>query len=142
MHASPSTAFTTSPSTPSRGPLPLTPSKHHVPEADVRHASKRAKATGALVFFDDAHMMSRRIFFAEPPTYGLGKVEVSVWLLDKHVPGARGAVIVGRKEPIEHIAPRLLLGHPEGRGSGPLPPMRGLTHGNRGWFGCQFKPHV
>jgi L-seryl-tRNA(Ser) seleniumtransferase len=83
---------------------PLTPSKYHVPEADVRRAAALAKADGLLVFIDDAHMMSRSIFFDEPPVFGLGEFDVAVWSLDKHVPGPRGAAIIGRKALIQDIA--------------------------------------
>ena len=77
---------------------PLTPSKYHLPDAEVRRAIKIAKETDALVFIDDAHMMSRSIFFEEPVVFELGDVDIAVWSLDKHVPGPRGAAIVGRKE--------------------------------------------
>jgi L-seryl-tRNA(Ser) seleniumtransferase len=83
---------------------PLTPSKYHVPEAEVRRAATLAQAAGMLVFVDDAHMMSRRFFYDEPPAFGLGDIDVAVWSLDKHVPGPRGAAIVGRKALIAPIA--------------------------------------
>jgi pyridoxal phosphate-dependent enzyme len=83
---------------------PLTPSKYHLPEADVRLATQQAKQMGIPVFIDDAHMMSRSIFYNEPPAFGLGEVDVAVWSLDKHVPGPRGAAIVGRKGLIDTIA--------------------------------------
>jgi L-seryl-tRNA(Ser) seleniumtransferase len=86
---------------------PLTPSKHHVPEADVRRAAALAKAGGLLVFIDDAHMMSRSIFFDEPPVFGLGDFDVAVWSLDKHVPGPRGAAIIGRKALVQDIAAQI-----------------------------------
>jgi L-seryl-tRNA(Ser) seleniumtransferase len=83
---------------------PLTPSKYHLPEADVRRATQQAKRMGIPVFVDDAHMMSRSIFYNEPPVFGLGEIDVAVWSLDKHVPGPRGAAIVGRKGLIDTIA--------------------------------------
>jgi L-seryl-tRNA(Ser) seleniumtransferase len=83
---------------------PLTPSKYHIPAADVREAVALAKVAGQLVFVDDAHMMSRSVFFDEPATFGLGAVDVAVWSLDKHVPGPRGAAIVGRRECMRQIA--------------------------------------
>jgi L-seryl-tRNA(Ser) seleniumtransferase len=70
----------------------------------VRRAAALAKADGLLVFIDDAHMMSRSIFFDEPPVFGLGEFDVAVWSLDKHVPGPRGAAIIGRKALIQDIA--------------------------------------
>jgi L-seryl-tRNA(Ser) seleniumtransferase len=83
---------------------PLTPSKHHIPAAEVRDAIALAKAVGSLVFVDDAHMMSRSVFFDEPVTFRLGAVDVAVWSLDKHVPGPRGAAIVGLRELMPQIA--------------------------------------
>jgi L-seryl-tRNA(Ser) seleniumtransferase len=83
---------------------PLTPSKYHLPAADVRDAIALAKESGQLVFIDDAHMMSRSIFYDEPVTFRLGEVDLAVWSLDKHVPGPRGAAIVGRRELMQHIA--------------------------------------
>jgi pyridoxal phosphate-dependent enzyme len=83
---------------------PLTPSKHHIPAADVRDAMARAKDAGQLVFVDDAHMMSRSVFYDEPVTFRLGEVDVAVWSLDKHVPGPRGAAIVGRRDLMQQIA--------------------------------------
>ena len=86
---------------------PLTPSKYHLPEADVRRAIDLAHASDLLVFVDDAHMMSRSIFYDEPPVFGLGAIDVAVWSLDKHVPGPRGAAIIGRKALIANIAPQV-----------------------------------
>ena len=83
---------------------PLTPSKYHLPALDVSRAINLAKDHGSIVFADDAHMMSRTVFYDEPPTFGLGDVDVSVWSLDKHVPGPRGAVIVGHKDLMDRIS--------------------------------------
>ena len=86
---------------------PLTPSKHHIPAADVRDAIAWAKDAGQLVFVDDAHMMSRSVFYDEPVAFRLGAVDVAVWSLDKHVPGPRGAAIVGRRDLMQRIAPQV-----------------------------------
>ena len=83
---------------------PLTPSKHHVPADQVARAIRLAKERDMLVFLDDAHMMSRTIFFDEPPTFHLGDVDLSVWSLDKHVPGPRGAAIVGHNDLMEQVS--------------------------------------
>ncbi len=83
---------------------PLTPSKHHIPAEQVRRAIQLAKERDMLVFMDDAHMMSRTIFYDEPPTFQLGDVDLSVWSLDKHVPGPRGAAIVGHKDLMEQVS--------------------------------------
>ena len=86
---------------------PLTPSKHHIPAADVRDAIAWAKDTGQLVFVDDAHMMSRSVFYDEPVAFRLGAVDMAVWSLDKHVPGPRGAAIVGRRDLMQRITPQV-----------------------------------
>ena len=77
---------------------PLTPSKYHLPAADVGQAIALAKERGLIVFLDDAHMMSRSVFFDEPLAFGLGDVDIAVWSTDKHVPGPRGAAIVACRE--------------------------------------------
>lgn len=83
---------------------PLTPSKYHIPVADVRRAIALAKERDMLVFIDDAHMMSRSIFYEEPVTFDMGDVDLSVWSLDKHVPGPRGAAIVGQRGLMDRIS--------------------------------------
>jgi pyridoxal phosphate-dependent enzyme len=75
---------------------PLTPSMYHLPAADVAVAIDMARVAQQVVFVDDAHMMSRSVFYDEPVAFGLGDIDVAVWSLDKHVPGPRGAAIVGR----------------------------------------------
>jgi len=82
---------------------PLTPSMYHIPAADVGRAIALAREAGQLVFVDDAHMMSRSVFYDEPVAFGLGDIDVAVWSLDKHVPGPRGAAIVGRQEVMQGI---------------------------------------
>ena len=83
---------------------PLTPSKYHLPVSEISHAIKMAKSRDLTVFVDDAHMMARSIFYEEPVTFEMEDVDVSVWSLDKHVPGPRGAAIVGRKKLMEKIS--------------------------------------
>ncbi|MGE3536688.1 MAG: hypothetical protein AB7N91_04515 [Candidatus Tectimicrobiota bacterium] len=82
---------------------PLTPSMYHIPAAEVGRAIAMAREAGQLVFLDDAHMMSRSVFYDEPVAFGLGDIDVAVWSLDKHVPGPRGAAIVGRQELMQGI---------------------------------------
>ena len=60
---------------------PLTPTKYHLPAADFRRAITLAKERDLMVFADDAHMMSRSIFYEEPVTFELGDVDLSVWSL-------------------------------------------------------------
>ena len=83
---------------------PLTPSKYHIPEEEVRRAVTLAKDRDMLVLVDDAHMMSRTLFYQEPVTFELGDVDLSVWSLDKHVPGPRGAAIIGRQALMEKVS--------------------------------------
>lgn len=83
---------------------PLTPSKYHLPLSDMTFAVKIAKSLGIRVFVDDAHMMARTVFYKEPVTFAIEDIDVSVWSLDKHVPGPRGAAIVGRRELMERIS--------------------------------------
>ena len=82
---------------------PLTPSKYHIPAEDVRRASEMAKQKDMLVFSDDAHMISRCVFYDEPRAFELGDIDVAVWSIDKHVPGPRGAAIVARQDLMESI---------------------------------------
>jgi L-seryl-tRNA(Ser) seleniumtransferase len=82
---------------------PLTPSMYHLPAADVAAAIDMAKAAQPVVFVDDAHMMARSVFYDEPVAFGLGEIDVAVWSLDKHVPGPRGAAIVGRHDLMQSI---------------------------------------
>ena len=82
---------------------PLTPSMYHISAADVSCAIAMAKAARQVVFIDDAHMMSRSVFYDEPVAFGLGDIDVAVWSLDKHVPGPRGAAIVGRQDVMQAI---------------------------------------
>ena len=83
---------------------PLTPSKYHIPASDVGRAITLAKERDLIVFVDDAHMMSRSVFYDEPVSFELGDIDLSVWSLDKHVPGPRGAAIVGRKELMTRVS--------------------------------------
>jgi L-seryl-tRNA(Ser) seleniumtransferase len=87
---------------------PLTPSMYHLPAADVCEAIALAKAVGPLVFIDEAHMMARGVFYDEPLAFGLGEIDIAVWSLDKHVPGPRGAAIVGRRPLLPKIAAQAL----------------------------------
>ena len=82
---------------------PLTPSKYHMAAADVSRAIAIAKYAGMMVVCDDAHMMSRRVYYQEPPTFQLGDVDVAVWSTDKHAPGPRGGAIVARRDLMDGI---------------------------------------
>lgn len=82
---------------------PLTPTKHHIPSADVGRAIEMAKEAELLVIADDAHMVSRCVFYGEPPSFELGDIDVALWSTDKHAPGPRGAAIVGRIDLMELV---------------------------------------
>ena len=86
---------------------PLTPTKHHIPAADVGRAIAMAKEADLLVVSDDAHMVSRCGFYQEPRAFELGDIDVALWSTDKHAPGPRGAAIVGRAGLMERIQARV-----------------------------------
>ena len=88
---------------------PVTPQKYHLEAADVKKAVFMAKSRGIMVVLDDAHMYSRMTFYQEPPSFDLGDVDVSVWSLDKHVPGPRGAAVVAKREVIDEIYAKVFL---------------------------------
>ena len=52
---------------------PLTPSMYHLPAADVATAIDMARAAQQVVFVDDAHMMSRSVFYGYP--FNAGQLE-------------------------------------------------------------------
>ena len=82
---------------------PMTPQKYHLPAADVVRAVSLGKALDLPVIADDAHMSSRSIFYDEPVTFGLGDIDVTLWSLDKHVPGPRCAAVVAKQGLIDKI---------------------------------------
>ena len=82
---------------------PMTPQKYHLPAADVARTIAAAKGLDLTVVADDAHMASRSIFYDEPASFGLGDIDVTVWSLDKHVPGPRCAAVVAKRELMERI---------------------------------------
>ena len=82
---------------------PITPQKYHLPATDVGLALSLAKALDLPVVTDDAHMASRSIFYDEPVTFGLGDVDVTVWSLDKHVPGPRSGAVIAKRELMDKI---------------------------------------
>jgi L-seryl-tRNA(Ser) seleniumtransferase len=82
---------------------PTTPQKYHLPAPDVARAISLAKDLDLTVVADDAHMASRSIFYDEPVSFGLGDIDVTVWSLDKHVPGPRSGAVVAKRELMEKI---------------------------------------
>ncbi len=85
---------------------PITASKRHLDLAAFRRALALPRVARTLVYVDDAHMASRIGFFAEPPTFEIGPVDLAVCSADKHVAGPRAGVLVGRSELITPIRSR------------------------------------
>ena len=86
---------------------PITASKRHLDLAVFRHVLARPRDARTLVYVDDAHMASRIGFFAEPPTFQLGPVDLAVCSADKHVAGPRAGVLVGKTDLITPIRSRV-----------------------------------
>ncbi len=99
-----------------KGPAPkvvaitaISPSKHHLPSADVVTAISLAHACGARVVLDDAHMASRIAIYDEPPSLALAeKPDVAVWSLDKHMGGPRSGFVSGEAGLVRKIKARAL----------------------------------
>ncbi|HUH91665.1 MAG TPA: hypothetical protein VL742_00795 [Casimicrobiaceae bacterium] len=85
---------------------PISASKRHIPFAEFRQALALPRAAETLVYVDDAHMASRIAFFAEPPTFQVGEIDLAVCSADKHVAGPRAGVLVGRKDLLTAIGSR------------------------------------
>ena len=85
---------------------PISASKRHIPFAEFKQALALPRAASTLVYIDDAHMASRIAFFDEPPTFGVGEIDLGVCSADKHVAGPRAGVLVGRKDLITLIGSR------------------------------------
>ncbi|MCC7271844.1 MAG: hypothetical protein IT561_04195 [Alphaproteobacteria bacterium] len=86
----------------------ISPSKRHLPAPDALRAIALARAAGALVMIDDAHMAARISLYDEPPGLLLGDPDIAVWSLDKHVIGPRSGFVAGRSELITRIKARAL----------------------------------
>ena len=87
----------------------ISPSKHHLPAADVTKAIALAHAHGARVVLDDAHMASRIAIYDEPPSLALAeKPDVAVWSLDKHMGGPRSGFVSGDAALVRKIKARAL----------------------------------
>jgi len=99
-----------------RGPAPkvvaittIAPSKHHLPAAEVVRAIALARARGARVVLDDAHMASRIAIYEEPPSLALAEPpDVAVWSLDKHMGGPRSGFVSGEAALLRKIRARAL----------------------------------
>lgn len=86
----------------------ISPSKHHMMEADIVRCMEAGRSVGALVMIDDAHMAARIAVYAETPPLALG-ADVAVWSLDKHVGGPRSGIVAGRTELIREIRAKAFM---------------------------------
>lgn len=86
----------------------ISPSKHHMPEAEVRRCMQRAKELGAIVVLDDAHMAARLAVYGETPSLAMG-ADIAFWSLDKHVTGPRSGIVAGRTELIREIRAKAFM---------------------------------
>lgn len=85
---------------------PISASKRHIPFDEFKQALALPRAAHTLVYVDDAHMASRIAFFDEPRTFEVGDIDLAVCSADKHVPGPRAGVLVGRKVLVTEIGSR------------------------------------
>lgn len=86
----------------------ISPSKHHLPEAETKRVVAAARRLGAKVLIDDAHMAARLAVYGEQPSFALD-ADVAVWSLDKHVTGPRSGIVAGRKELIREIRAKAFM---------------------------------
>lgn len=86
----------------------ISPSKHHLPEPQVRQCMKLARELGALVVLDDAHMAARIAVYGETPSLAMG-ADAAFWSLDKHVTGPRSGIVAGRTELIREIRAKAFM---------------------------------
>ena len=82
---------------------PTTPQMYHMTADEMARTISLAKAQDLPVMADDAHMALRSVSYDEPVSFGLGDIDVTVWSLDKHVPGPRCAAVVAKKELMQKI---------------------------------------
>ena len=87
----------------------ISPSKHHLAAADVVQAISLARARGARVVLDDAHMASRIAIYDEAPSLALAVApDLSVWSLDKHMGGPRSGFVAGDAALVRNVRARAL----------------------------------
>ena len=85
---------------------PVSASKRHLDLEAFRGALALPRGARTLVYVDDAHLASRIGFFADPPTFALGPIDLAVCSADKHVAGPRAGVLVGRKDLVRTLRSR------------------------------------
>ncbi len=86
----------------------ISPSKHHLPEAEAKRVIAAAHRIGAKILIDDAHMAARLAVYGEQPSLALD-ADIAVWSLDKHVTGPRSGIVAGRKELIREIRAKAFM---------------------------------
>ncbi len=86
----------------------ISPSKHHMPEADANRVIARAKELGATVVLDDAHLSARLAVYGETPPLAMG-ADVAFWSLDKHCTGPRSGFVAGSTELIREIRAKAFM---------------------------------
>lgn len=83
----------------------ISPSKHHMDEADILRGIALARAADAIAFVDDAHMAARLSVYDERASLALG-ADLAVWSLDKHVTGPRSGFLAGRPDLVRLVRAR------------------------------------
>lgn len=86
----------------------ISPSKHHMMEADIIRCLNLGRKVGALVMIDDAHMAARLAVYDEHPPLELG-ADLAVWSLDKHVGGPRSGIVAGNKDLIREVRAKAFM---------------------------------
>ena len=86
----------------------ISPSKHHMMEADIIRCLQAGRRVGAIVVIDDAHMAARLAVYDEHPPLELG-ADIAVWSLDKHVGGPRSGIVAGLKDMIRDIRAKAFM---------------------------------
>jgi L-seryl-tRNA(Ser) seleniumtransferase len=86
----------------------ISPSKNHLPRALVERAAAAARARGARVVIDDAHMAARVALHDEPGGLALAEADIALWSLDKHLGGPRSGFIAGTRALIRSVKARAL----------------------------------
>ncbi|KZD09739.1 aminotransferase class I/II-fold pyridoxal phosphate-dependent enzyme [Oceanibaculum pacificum] len=86
----------------------ISPSKKHLVQPIVEKAAALAKAKGALIVIDDAHMAARISLYDESPGLALAGADIAVWSLDKHLGGPRSGFVAGKQALIAPIKARAL----------------------------------
>ncbi|MBI3979082.1 MAG: hypothetical protein HY331_12935 [Chloroflexi bacterium] len=81
----------------------VTPQKFVTPLEELRAQIALAHEAGAIVFVDDAHMVTRTVHYGQPKPFELGPVDLAVCSGDKHVFGPRAGILVGKRDRIRDV---------------------------------------